>query len=101
MKRHPELRQRMFRAKATNQEVINHWFIECLKPVLEKLSLLNSPEQIYNVDESGFPLSWTPKTILTRKGHKTPQALIAGSGRENITVQDSCYPLTLCTKENG
>ena len=76
MKRHPELRHRkpqhlqMFRAKATNQEVINHWFIECLKPVLETLSLLNSPEQIYSVDESGFPLSWTPKTILTRKGHK-------------------------------
>ena len=93
MKQHPELRHKkpqhlqMFRAKATNQEVINHWFIECLKPVLEKLSLLNSPEQIYNVDESGFPLSWTPKIILTRKGHKTPQALIAGSGRENITVQ--------------
>ena len=40
MKRHPELRNRkpqhlqMFRAKATNQEVINHWCIECLKPAL-------------------------------------------------------------------
>ena len=37
--------------------------------------------------ESGFPLSWTPKTILTKKGQKTPQALMAGSGRANITVQ--------------
>ena len=93
MKRHPEIRKRkpqhlqMVRAKQSNRIIVNHWFTSCLEPALQNLDLFNKPEQIYNVDESGFPLSWTPKTILTKKGQKTPQALMAGSGRENITVQ--------------
>ena len=32
-------------------------------------------------------MSWTPKAIFTRRGQKTPQALVPGLGRENITVQ--------------
>ena len=93
MKRHPEIRKRkpqhlqMVRAKQSNRIIVNHWFTSCLEPALQNLDLFNKPEQIYNVDESGFPLSWTPKTILTKKGQKTPQALLARSGRENITVQ--------------
>ena len=70
-----------------NKDIVNHWFQQCLKPVLIDLNLEDKPNQIFNVDESGFPLSWTPKTILTKRGQKSPQALLAGSGRENITVQ--------------
>ncbi len=93
MRRHPELSRRkpqqlqMVRARSANQEVIEHWFTECLDPVLRSLGLAGKPELIYNVDESGFPLSWTPQTILTRRGQKSPQALVPGSGRENVTVQ--------------
>ena len=93
MRRHPELSQRkpqqlqMVRAKASCEEVITHWFGVCLGPVLEKLQLVGKPECIFNVDESGFPLSWTPRSVLTKRGQKSPQALVAGSGRENITVQ--------------
>ena len=77
----------MVRAKTMKKDIVNHWFQQCLKPVLIDLNLEDKPNQIFNVDESGFPLSWTPKTILTKRGQKSPQALLAGSGRENITVQ--------------
>ena len=81
----------MVRAKAMSKEIVTPWFQECLKPALTNLDLLNKPAQIYNVDETGFPLSWTPKTILTRRGQKS---LLAGSGRENVTVQ-------MCTSATG
>ena len=45
-------------------------------PALAKLDLIDVPDQIYNVDESGFPLGWTPKAILTKRGEKSPQALV-------------------------
>ena len=43
LRRHPDLVRRkpqqlqMVRAKAAMVEVVNHWFIECLKPTLEQL----------------------------------------------------------------
>ena len=49
MKRHPELTKRkpqalqMVRAKAATQEVVDHWFLECLKPTLDKLNLTSKP----------------------------------------------------------
>ena len=99
MRRHPQLTKRkpqnlqMVRAKAMSKEVVTHWFQQCRKPTLTELDdLLDKPNQIFNVDESGFPLSWTPKAILTRWGEKSPQALLAGSGRENITVQMCVSP---------
>ena len=82
-KRKPQHLQ-MVRAKATTKPVIDHWFKNCLKQSLEDLDLFNKPEQIFNVDESGFPLVGH---ILAKCGQKSPQALLAGSGRENITVQ--------------
>uniref|UniRef100_A0A1X7VXQ7 DDE-1 domain-containing protein n=1 Tax=Amphimedon queenslandica TaxID=400682 RepID=A0A1X7VXQ7_AMPQE len=100
MKWHPSLANRrpqhlqLVRAKALNEEVVRHWFHKCLSPVLTNLDVTGKPDNIYNVDESGFPLSWTPKCILSRRGQKSPQALLAGSGWENITVQ-------LCTSATG
>ena len=93
MKRHPELTKRkpqalqMVRAKAATQEVVDHWFLECLKPTLDKLNLTSKPHCIFNVDESGFPISGRPTHVITKRGMKSPQAIIGGSGRENITVQ--------------
>ena len=88
MPRKPQSLQ-MVRAKAATREVVDHWFIECLKPALEKLNLLDKPHLIFNVDESGLPLSGRPNHVLVRRGMKSPQALIGRSGRENITIQ-SC-----------
>ncbi len=93
MKRHRDLTKRkpqalqMIRARSATPEVINHWFLECLKPTLDHLGLVNKPHCIFNVDESGFPLSGRPAHIICKRGIKSPQAIIGGSGRENITVQ--------------
>ena len=71
-----------------------HWFIKCLKPTLtlKKLNLTGKAKRIYNVDESGFPLSWTPKMILTRRGQKnttgTSSRVWSRAGhRENLRVR--------------
>ena len=93
LKRHPQLATRkpqqlpLVRARTASPEVINHWFTTCLKPVLVKLELMEKPDRIYNVDGSRFPLSWNPKMVFARRRHKAPQAMIPGSGWEQITVQ--------------
>ena len=93
MKRHPELSKRkpqtlqIVRAKAATSDVVDHWFFQCLKPVLYDLQLHEKPQCIFNVDESGFPLSGRPAHVICKKGTKSPQAIIGGSGRENITIQ--------------
>ena len=100
LKRHPDLVKRkpqqlqIARARAAKPEIVNHWFIECLKPTLDTLGLTEKPWNIYNVDETGFPLSGNPGHILAKRGTKSPQAIIGGSGRENITVQ-------VCTSATG
>ena len=96
MHRHPQLARRrpqqlqMVRARCTKAEVISHWFNNCLKPTLDRLGLSDHPDRVYNVDEVGFPLSGRPTSVLVKKGMKSPQCIIPGSGRENITVQVAC-----------
>ena len=93
MKWHPELSMRkpqalqMIRARSAMPEIINHWFNDVLKPTLDRLGLAEKPHCIYNVDESGFPLSGRPAQIICQRGLKSPQTIIGGSGRENINVQ--------------
>ena len=89
VKRKPQQLQ-MVRAQCSRIEVVNHWFIDCLKPTLDSLNLHNSSSRIFNVDEVGFPLSGRAKSVLVKRGMKSPQSLIPGSGRENITVQVCC-----------
>ena len=89
VKRKPQQLQ-LVRAQCSRVEVVNHWFIECLKPVLDTLNLHNSPSRIYNVDEVGFPLSGRARSVFVKRGMKSPQSLLPGSGRENITVQVCC-----------
>ena len=79
----PELQ--MVRAKCSCAEVINHWFIEISKPILDDLELHDRPKRIINIDEVGFPLSDQATSVLVKKGMKSQQSLNPGPGRENIT----------------
>ena len=69
MKRHPEIRKwkpqhlQMIRAKQSNRIIVDHWFTSFLEPALRNLDLFNKPKQIYNVDESSFPLCWTHRCL--------------------------------------
>ena len=92
-KRHPTLVARkpqqfqLLQATAATPDQINNWFVHCLKPELDQLQLHDDPKWIFNVDESGFPLGGKPVKVLAKRGMKSPQSLVGGSGRENITVQ--------------
>ena len=63
LKRHPQISKRkpqhlqMVRAQVSRQDIMDHRFNDCLGPTLKKLHLERKAERIYNVDESGFPLS--------------------------------------------
>ena len=92
LRRHPDLVLRkpehlqLVLAQAATSEIIDHWFTQCLKPVLEQLDLFDKPHNIFNADETGFPLSGNPGHVLAKRGMKSPQTIIGGSGRDNITV---------------
>ncbi len=56
----------MIRAKAATPVVFSHWFDERLKPTLDKLNIGEKPHGVFNVDESGFPLSGRPAHIICK-----------------------------------
>ena len=93
MKRHPQLSLRkaqalqICRAKASTPEIINHWFMNVLKPILDKTGLGDHPNRIFNADETSFSLCGRPQKIIAKRGAKSPQYVIGGTGKENITVQ--------------
>ena len=62
-----------------------------------KLLINDSLSRIFNVDEVGFPLSGRAKSLLVKRGMKSPQSFIPGSGRENITVQVFFLPYVFYT----
>ena len=89
VRRKPQQLQ-LVRARCTKEEVINHWFIECLKPTLDSLGRHDHRERVFNVDKVGFPLSGRPSSVLVRRGTKSSQCMTPGSGQDNITVQVAC-----------
>ena len=44
--------------------------LDLLKKALTENDLIDSPAQIYNVDESGIPLDHRPPKIITKKGRE-------------------------------
>ena len=45
-------------------------YFELLKGVLVENDLMNSPSQIYNVDETGMPLDHQPPKIVAKRGQR-------------------------------
>ena len=54
---------------AVNEDTITHYF-DLLKQTVIDNSLINSPERIYNVDDTGAPLDPRAPNVVTRKGTK-------------------------------
>ena len=54
--------------------------------MLEKFNLMNAPHCIYNADETSFSLCSRPQRVTAKKGAKSPQYIVGGTGKENITV---------------
>ncbi|XP_052809384.1 uncharacterized protein LOC128237844 [Mya arenaria] len=74
-KRNPEVtmtkpqKLSVIRAKCTSEEVLNNYFKE-LDKVLKAHNLHESPESIWNIDESGLQTEHSPRKILCMQGEK-------------------------------
>ena len=88
--RHPEVTLRtpaplsFSRAIASDRESINSYF-DLLEETLLENNILNKPSNIFNLDESGFPLNPRPLKVLCRKGSRNPVHL-TGDCKAQVTV---------------
>ena len=53
---------------------------------MTKTGLKDCPSRIFNADETSFALCGRPTKVLAKRGSKSPQFVVVGSGKENITV---------------
>ena len=89
-KRHPDLTLRtpvplsQARAKATDGEVMDSYF-NLLEKTLDEYELREKPSQIFNMDESGFPLSPKPLKGMFEVGTKNAATVTSGD-KAQITV---------------
>ena len=72
------------RMDCLNREVMNSYF-ELLKKTLSENNLLDSPDHIYNVDETGMPLDHRPPKVVTKRGQKKVRTRTSGN-KAQITV---------------
>ena len=54
---------------SVNKESISYYF-DLLESTLTENSLIDSPGQIYNMDETGMPLDPRPPNIIAKSGQK-------------------------------
>ena len=72
------------RMDCLNNETMDKYF-DLLKDTLVENNLMESPNQIYNVDETGMPLNHSAPKIITRRGHKKVRYRTSGN-KSQITV---------------
>ena len=89
MQRWPELKiakpqkLALLRAKATSREVLDQYYKE-LGTILTSNNLVNKPERIYNIDETGISTEHSPPKIVCGKD-TNPQSVTSPRG-STITV---------------
>lgn len=76
------------RAVATSPEIIARYF-DLLEQTLIENELMDSPSQIYNMDETGLPLDPKPSKVITTRGVKHPMTINSGN-KAQITVVSVC-----------
>lgn len=92
--RHPELSLRSpetlshARLAGSSVTVLESYF-DLLETTLTEAELTDRPCQIFNADESGFPLSPKAPKIIAKKNYKHPAALSSGN-KSQITVLCCC-----------
>ena len=90
MQRQPHLSYRKGDATANvrmnclTKEVMSDYF-DLLKEILTETQLLNSPNRIYNVDETGIVLDGHAPRIVAKKGQKKVRNRTSGN-KNQVTV---------------
>ena len=93
-KRHPDIVLRnpeplsSVRHMACNPEVLRSYFEE-LESILVENDLIHQPSQIFNMDETGFPLNPKSTFIACKRGEKHPSFVSSGAST-HITVLACC-----------
>ncbi|KAL0850501.1 hypothetical protein ABMA28_012293 [Loxostege sticticalis] len=77
------------RAKGLCREEVANFFTLLIK-VLTEHDLLDKPDRIYNMDESGVQLNNKPGKVVAKKGARVVKAVTSGEKGETITVVASC-----------
>jgi len=72
------------RAKATDVSVINKYF-DTYQATLDEYELNEKPCQLFNIDETGLPLSPRPLKMICQIGSKTPSCIESGN-KSQVTV---------------
>lgn len=72
------------RMDSTSKKVIEQYY-GLLEKTLEENNLMNSPGQIYNMDETGMPLDPRPPNIVVKCGQKKVRYRVSGK-KEQITA---------------
>lgn len=68
-----------------NADILTHWF-ELLKREMDLAGVTAKPQNIYNVDETGFVTDPSSAYVLARRGSQNVYQSTGGSGREQVTV---------------
>ena len=66
------------RAVSSSPEIINSYF-DLLEETIEKNNLMDSPSQIFNLDETGMPLDPQPLKVVTVRGVKHATSISTGN----------------------
>ncbi|CAG9572682.1 unnamed protein product [Danaus chrysippus] len=95
IERNPELSIRqaeglsVARAKGLSRKEVNN-FHELLTKVLADNDLLDKPERIYNMDESGVQLNNKPGKVVAKKGAKVVNSVTSVEKGETMTIVACC-----------
>ena len=90
LERHPRISLRSgdatahVRMNAINRDNLKHYF-GLLKQLLEENDLVDHPERVYNMDETGVPLDTKPPKVVALKGQKKIRYRTSGQ-KNQITV---------------
>ena len=95
MERHPEISLRksqaisFARAQCMNRPLVDEFF-NMLGVQLDTLGLRQSPQAVYNIDESGLHLHFRPGKVLSAKGDRSVVQVTQSERAENVTVVACC-----------
>ena len=95
MERHPVISLRksqaisFARAQCMNRPQVDEFFT-MLSEELDTLGLHQSPQAIYNMDESGLHLHFRPGKVLAAKGDRSVLQVTQSERAENVTVVACC-----------
>ena len=77
------------RAYACNSRVVNDFF-DKLSEIFSRLNLQAKPQNIFNVDETGFQTDIGSQKIFCKRGLKNPHKTVSSSTKTMYTVQVCC-----------